>query len=150
MRPNHFEKIIGTTLYSGLIPFAPGTCGSFAALLIYLIPGFENPTIMLLCISVFTLAGFSLGGVFEKTYGKDPSIFTLDEAVGMWITLLMLPKSPLVIVIAFAVWRGMDIFKPFPANKAESLKGGYGIMLDDIIAGIYSLILVHIIVYFIY
>lgn len=150
MKLNLLEKITGSVLYTGFMPFAPGTFGSLAALLIYLIPGFENPAIMLVSISLCTVAGFSLGTKFEKIYGKDPSQFTLDEVVGTWISLLMLPKTPLIIGIAFVCWRILDIVKPFPVRRIENLNGGYGIMLDDIISAFYSLILVHFIVYFVY
>jgi phosphatidylglycerophosphatase A len=67
--------------------------------------------------------------------------------VGMWISLLFIPKQIWFILIAFVIWRILDITKPFPANIAEKLNGGLGIMLDDIIAAIYSLTITHIIIY---
>jgi len=66
--------------------------------------------------------------------------------VGMWITLLFIPKKIWFIILAFIIWRILDIVKPFPANIAEKLKGGLGIMMDDIIAGIYALSITHIII----
>ena len=149
MKLNIIEKTIGSGFFTGYIPFASGTFGSFAAVLIYLIPGFENPTIMLLAISLLTVWGFTLGDKFEGVYGKDPAQFTLDEVVGTWIALLFVPKNLYYIAISFVIWRLLDIVKPFPARQVESLKGGKGIMLDDIIAALYSLILVHIVIYFI-
>ena len=147
MSLNFFEKMFGSAFYTGYIPFAPGTFGSLAALLIYLIPGFENPTLLLVLISLFSIVGISIGTKFEAVYGKDPKQCTIDEMVGMWISLLFIPKQVLFILIAFVIWRILDITKPFPANIAEKLNGGLGIMLDDIIAAIYSLTITHIIIY---
>ncbi len=144
---NFFEKMLGSAFYTGYIPFAPGTFGSIVALLIYLIPGFENPTLLLILISLFSIVGISIGTKFETIYGKDPKQCTIDEMVGMWISLLFIPKTIWFILIAFILWRIFDITKPFPANIAEKLNGGIGIMLDDIIAAIYTLILTHIIIY---
>ena len=146
MKLNFVEKLIGSGFYSGFIPFAPGTFGSFVALLIYLIPGFENPTILLFVISLFTVLGISLGTKFESIYGKDPKQCTIDEMVGMWISLIFIPKKIWFIAFAFVVWRVLDIIKPFPANISEKLNGGIGIMLDDIIAAFYTLVIIHIII----
>jgi phosphatidylglycerophosphatase A len=136
--------------FTGYIPFASGTFGSLAALAVYLIPGFENPTIMLLLISIFTAIGIPIGSKFEKLYGKDPKQCTIDEFVGMWISLLFVPKNALFVGIAFIIWRLLDILKPFPSRTVEKIKGGWGIMLDDIIAGFYTLIIIQIVIYFIY
>ncbi len=146
MKINFLERIIGSGLFSGYIPFAPGTFGSIVALSIYLIPGMENPTILLVLISLFSVIGIPIGTKFEALYGKDPKQCTIDEMVGMWITLLFIPKKIWFIILAFIIWRVLDIVKPFPANIAEKLEGGLGIMLDDIIAAIYALVISHIII----
>jgi phosphatidylglycerophosphatase A len=150
LKLNLIEKILGSGFFTGYIPFASGTFGSLAAVIIYLIPGFENPTILLLLISIFTVVGVNLGSKFEKIYGKDPKECTIDEFVGTWISLLFLPKNLVYVLGAFLIWRIFDIIKPFPANYVEKIKGGWGIMLDDIIAGFYSFIVIQIILYFIY
>ena len=145
MKINSIEKFIGSGFYTGFIPLASGTFASIAALAIYFIPYFEKPYIILPAIFIFIVLGIQLGTKFETLYGKDPAECTVDEVVGMWITLLFLPKNILIALIAFLVWRTLDIIKPFPARKSESLKGGLGIMMDDIISAIYSLIIVHLI-----
>jgi phosphatidylglycerophosphatase A len=150
LKLNLIEKIFGSGFFTGYIPFASGTFGSLAAVIIYLIPGFENPTILLLLISIFTVVGVNLGSKFEKIYGKDPKECTIDEFVGTWISLLFLPKNLVYVLGAFLIWRFFDIIKPFPANYVEKIKGGWGIMLDDIIAGFYSFIVIQIILYFVY
>ena len=147
MKLNFFEKLIGSGFYTGYIPFASGTWGSLAALIIYLIPGFEKPVIIIPAIVIFTILGVFTGNKFDVIYGKDPAECTVDEVVGMWISLLFLPKTFLIVTAAFISWRAFDIIKPAPARQAESLPGGLGIMMDDIIAGFYSLILLHLILF---
>ncbi len=142
---NFLEKFLGSGFYTGYIPLIPGTFGSLAALVIYYIPGFENPLILIPCIIIFTFYGIYAGNKFESVYGKDPSQCTIDEVVGMWISLLFLPKTITISFITFFIWRILDIIKPFPARNFEKLKGGLGIVLDDITSGIYTLIIVHVI-----
>lgn len=146
MKINLLEKIIGSAFFTGYIPLASGTFGSIAALLIYyFVPNFEKPYIIIPAIIFVFLAGIYVGTKFEIVYGKDPAECTIDEVAGMWISLLFIPKDFLLILIAFIVWRAMDIIKPFPAKKAEALDGGLGIMLDDVVSGIYSLFIVQLI-----
>ncbi len=146
MKINFFERLFGSGFFTGYIPLASGTFGSAAALFIYWIPGFENPYILIPAVIIFTFYGIYVGTKFEKLYGKDPSQCTIDEVVGMWISLLFLPKSYLISGIAFFVWRILDIVKPFPARRLEKIEGGLGIMADDVAAGIYSLIIMHVLV----
>lgn len=145
MKINFIEKILGSGFYTGYIPFASGTFGSIAGLLIYWIPGFEKPYIIIPAILIITFYGIFIGNKFDKIYGKDPAEFTLDEIIGQWISLLFLPKTIVISLIAFISWRIFDIIKPYPAGKLEDLPGGFGIIADDIAASIYSLIFVHII-----
>jgi phosphatidylglycerophosphatase A len=91
-----------------------------------------------------------LGASSKKIYGKDPKECTIDEFVGTWISLLFVPKNAVYVAGAFLIWRFFDIIKPFPANMLEKIKGGWGIMLDDVAAGFYSFIVIQIIIYFIY
>lgn len=149
MKPiNLFEKIIGSGFFTGFIPIASGTFGSLIGLLIFLIPGFENLYVIIPSTIVLFLYGVYISGKFEKQYGKDPSQCTVDEVVGTWISLILLPKNFLVILSAFLLWRLLDIVKPFPARNSEKISGGLGIMLDDVISGIYTLIIIHLTVYF--
>ncbi len=142
------EKLLGSGFYTGYIPFASGTFGTLAALFIYLIPGFENPYVIVPAIIVFFIYGVYVGNKFENVYGKDPSECTIDEVVGTWISYLLLPKTVVIIIITFFLWRALDIFKPYPARKLENLNGGLGIMIDDVVSGFYTLIIMHLVVYF--
>ena len=147
MNLNHFEKFAGSGLYTGYSPMASGTAGSFIGLIIYWVPGFENLFIIAPAILLSFFYGNFLGSKFEKIYGKDPAEFTLDEIVGTWISLVWLPKTIGISVTAFIIWRILDVIKPQPVRKVEKLSGGLGIMLDDVIAGLYTLLIVHLLVY---
>lgn len=145
---NLFEKVIGSGLFTGYIPVASGTFGSLAAVFVYLIPGFEKLYIIIPSSVLLFFYGVYISSKFELEYGKDPSECTVDEFVGTWISLIALPKSVLITLTSFLIWRALDIIKPFPARDSEKLKAGWGIMIDDVISGFYTLIIVHIIVYF--
>ncbi len=147
MKINFFENFIGSGFYTGYFPIASGTVGSLAAIVIYLIPGFENLLIIIPAILIFMVYGIFVGTKFENQYGKDPSECTVDEVVGTWISLIALPKTLWIIVAAFFLWRILDIIKPPPARNLERLKGGLGIMIDDVISGLYTLIIMHLVVY---
>ncbi len=131
-------KAFASGLFSGFSPVASGTVGSAVGLALYYIPGFEKPFI-LLPLSLLVLAlGIKAANAMEKVYGHDPGEVTIDEVLGMWISLLFLPKNILVAALAFFIFRILDIVKPFPARRFDNLHGGYGIMLDDVVSAIYA------------
>jgi len=138
---NNLKLLLGSGLYTGYFPFTPGTIGSLLALTIYLIFDVDSILIKIVFIIIMLLIGIPLGNFFESKYGKDPKQFTLDEFVGTWITFLVIPLKIIPIIVGFLVWRALDILKPFPANKLESLRGGLGIMIDDVVSGMYSLVI---------
>ena len=72
---------------------------------------------------------------------KDPGVIVIDEVAGMMVAVLLLPRTPGVLLCAFLVFRLFDVWKPFPAREAEALRGGFGVMVDDLIAGVYALVL---------
>lgn len=148
MKINFLEKFIGSGFYTGYIKFASGTFASAAALLLYLVPGFENPTLLMAIIAFFLILGVDIGTKFESIYGKDPKECTVDELVGTWISLLFIPKKIWMLLLAFIIWRALDIIKPYPFSKLENIKGGWGIMLDDVALGFLALILNHILITF--
>ena len=144
---NWFEKLIGSGFYTGYVPIASGTFGSLVAIVIYIIPGFERLEIIIPAIILLFSYGLFVSSKFEKVYGKDPSQCTVDEVVGTWIALIALPKSFLIVFTTFLIWRVLDIIKPFPARSSEKLPGGFGIMIDDVISGFYTVVIVHLLVY---
>lgn len=140
-------KFFGSGLYSGFSPIASGTVGSVVGLAIfYLIPGFEQWWILLPAIVVTFALGVKASAEMEKRYGHDPGEVTIDEIVGMWVAMLFLPKDFLAMGIAFFLFRIFDIIKPYPARKFDNVHGGVGIMMDDIIAGLYTVASIHLIV----
>jgi phosphatidylglycerophosphatase A len=147
LKINFFEKLIGSGLYTGYSPMVSGTVGSLVATLIYLIPGFENLNIIIPITVALFLYGINVGTKFETKYGKDPAQCTIDEFVGTWISYIALPKTIGIIVVTFFLWRILDIIKPPPARNLEKLKGGMGIMIDDVVSGLYTLIIMHLVVY---
>ncbi|MGD8306939.1 MAG: phosphatidylglycerophosphatase A [Ignavibacteria bacterium] len=148
MKLNLVEKILGSGFYTGYISIASGTFGSLAALAIFMIPGFEKLHIIIPSIVIFFIYGIFVGTKFENTYGKDPAECTIDEIVGTWISFLFLPKTVGIVITTFLLWRLLDIIKPFPARNLENLKTGLGIMIDDVISGFYTLIIMQVVVYF--
>ena len=130
---------VATGLGSGYSPVAPGTAGSAVGLLLYC--GVERLTLGLQVVVVLTLfaLGVAVAGDVARRAGiEDPGIVVVDEVVGMWVSLLALPFTPIVALAAFVLFRIMDVFKPFPARQLEDLPAGWGIMADDVMAGIYA------------
>jgi phosphatidylglycerophosphatase A len=137
-----FTKAFASGLFSGYSPVASGTVGSAVGLAFYFIPGFEQVYVILpLCVLVYFM-GVKTADAMEKVYGQDPSEVTIDEVLGMWVSLLFLPKKILIAVIAFFVFRILDIVKPYPARRFDNTPGGSGVMLDDVVSGIYTNLLV--------
>jgi phosphatidylglycerophosphatase A len=131
------KYLLATGLGSGYIPYFPGTWGSIFALVIYIFVALNDFIWLIICIVTFFI-GTWVSQAVESDKGKDPGIVVIDEFVGQWVTLLFLPRIPLVFISGFFLFRIIDILKPFPARKMEDLKGGPGIMLDDLVSGIYA------------
>ena len=127
--------------YVGYIKYAPGTIASFLALLIYyFIPSIFIYQILIL-LFLLIIAFYLCFLYSENSLIKDPSYIVIDEIVGMYIAVFMLPKSILLYIVAFLLFRFFDIYKPCIINKSQNLNFGIGIMVDDILSGIFSLII---------
>jgi phosphatidylglycerophosphatase A len=145
MIPRKIAYVLGTGLGSGYVPYAPGTAGSAAAWLVFYLLPLNDYVYLVLCILVFT-AGLWSSALVEKEEGiKDPAKVVIDEWVGQWLALLFLPRIPLIMFVDFVLFRIMDISKPYPAGKSQNIRGGLGIMLDDVIAAVYSNIIMHLV-----
>lgn len=131
---------ISTCGYVGYAPFAPGTFGSAAGLLVfYAVRSTGSTTVELLAIVVLFAIGIWSGTAAEHHFGGvDPGPIVLDEVVGMLITLALLPVSPMGAFVGFVVFRVLDVIKPFPSARFEKLPGGLGVMADDGMAAIYG------------
>ncbi|MBI3004980.1 MAG: phosphatidylglycerophosphatase A [Ignavibacteriales bacterium] len=141
--PSFFVKAFASGLFSGYAPFASGTVGSLVGLAIYFIPGFEHPYAIMPASFLVFLLGIKASEAMETHYGHDPAEVTIDEVLGMWMSLWLLPKSLAIAGIGFILFRIFDIIKPFPARKFDALKGGAGVMLDDLVAAAYTNIALH-------
>jgi len=141
-------KALGTGFFSGYFPVASGTFGSLIAVLIYwFIPGMNTWYVLLaVCVLAF-IPGTIAAERLEKEHGADPSIVVIDEFIGMWIALLGLPRELLPVVLGFFAFRFFDIAKVAPANYFDRRRGGLGIMLDDVVAGIYANLLVRLVLF---
>jgi phosphatidylglycerophosphatase A len=87
-----------------------------------------------------TVAGIAASGRVERLVGrKDPGLIVIDEVAGMILSVLVVPLTPAVLIGGFLLFRFFDVVKPYPANRAQALPGGVGVMVDDLIAGAYAL-----------
>jgi len=140
------SRIIATIFHCGYLPLAPGTWASAIALLAgwYLLPHIDNSTFFISLVILFFAGVLSSRLISEEDNDEDPSYVVIDEWVGMWIPLIGIPHNWEWWAAGFVLFRIFDIIKPFPIGKLEKLKGGWGIMLDDVLAGVYALVLIQI------
>lgn len=136
-----FKKVIATGAGLGYIQPAPGTIGALGgwAIGLALLQWCSYPYIwLIILIIIFGLLGVWASGSLETIWGEDPSKVVIDEIIGIWISMLFLPPGWIALIAAFVLFRIFDIYKPLYIRKAEQLKGGWGIMADDVLAGVYT------------
>ena len=135
---------------SGLAPKAPGTFGTLAAIPFYLLLAQLDLAYYLAIVGVAFVLGVYLCDYTSNALGvHDHPGIVWDEFVGFWITMIAVPVSWEWILLGFVLFRIFDIFKPWPVKLADKrVKGGFGIMIDDVLAGIYALICIQLILYF--
>ena len=157
----NFCDFISSFFYTGKVKYAPGTFTSFITAILITIFAliFKFPASYYLYIALFLIViGVVCSHISEKTSGKtDPGWITIDEAAGMFIAVTFLnfnslPEIQIIIFIAlsFAFFRFFDIYKPFPIRQLQKLPGGVGIMIDDIIAGIFANLVARVFFYLIF
>ena len=140
----NFTKYFVTLFGIGFIPLAPGTFGSLFAILIwYVFIDLFSIFYFIVLFLFFLSVSFYFTDIYLDNYKKkDPSEVIVDEFLGQSIPLLFIVNFNIYeVLIAFVTFRFFDIYKIYPINKMEGLKGSYGVILDDIVAGIYSLII---------
>ena len=144
MRSADFSKFIATFFCLGYFPLAAGSLASaYGGLICFL---FGKQWLMIVGIFVvFTVLGFLTSQEVEKVIGqKDPSCIVIDEFCGALIAFFLLPMTPAVIWTTFFLFRAFDMFKIYPACKLEKVGGGVGVMMDDLVAGVYTNIVMQI------
>ncbi|MDD2927887.1 MAG: phosphatidylglycerophosphatase A [Candidatus Omnitrophica bacterium] len=141
-------KTISTFFYVGYFPFIPGTAGSVAAVFLFFLVK-NNPSVYFITALILLALGFLVSGRAEKLLRRhDPPCIVIDEVGGMLVSLLFLPYDIRLVVIAFVIFRILDTLKPYPISSFEKLKGGLGVMSDDIIAGLYTNLILQVVVSF--
>jgi len=132
---------LATCFKIGHLPIAPGTWGSLVAIIgWWLWLQYLDPLVFIvLIIAIFAIGVFTTNTIIAHTGEKDPSSVIIDEVVGQWLGLLILPDGMLYIVGAFVLFRFLDIFKPWPIRQMEQFPKGWGVMLDDTLAGLLTL-----------
>lgn len=145
--PLHF---ISLGFGSGLMPKAPGTFGTLAAIPLYVLMSNLELWVYIAITVVISLLGIAACSYTSKALGvHDHSGIVIDEIAGFLITMIAVPFDWLWIIIGFALFRFFDILKPWPISWLDKkVEGGFGIMIDDVLAGIFSLVCLHVIIYY--
>jgi phosphatidylglycerophosphatase A len=135
---------------SGASPFLPGTVGSLMALPFYWVLQYLPP----LQYALVVVVGFAVGVLICDKTSRDLGVedhggIVWDEIIGMWATLFLAPAGWLPMIIGFLLFRVFDIVKPWPVSLADKkVKGGFGVMLDDLLAAVYAGVALHLVLYF--
>lgn len=144
-----FIKFVATAGFLGFLPVMPGTFGSCAGLAVFFLVRSVSWGVPAAAAAALAV-GFLIAGRAERIFGeKDSRHIVIDEVAGMLIGLLFVPYDFVLCLIGFLMFRIFDTLKPFPAGRLQELKGATGIMLDDIIAGIYTNLVLQAIAYLI-
>ena len=148
---NKVSEIVSTVFYIGKLPFATGTWSRFAAFLAWFFLRFYIEGVFILYASlVLFFIGVAVSTIHaEALKDEDPAEIVIDEWVGQWIALWMVPHSFIWGFVSFSFFRIFDIFKPGPIQLMDDIKSGTGIMMDDVIAGILALLVTQSLFYFI-
>lgn len=136
---NFVVKLIGSFGFTGYFPVVPATFCSFVFVSIYLlVPGGEVVAHPAVCLATLVVS-IPVSSRMEKFYGRDPGCVVIDEVVGMQVILLGAAGVGIWGgLAAFFVFRVFDVLKPFPVNRSQKLPGGWGVVVDDLLAGVYS------------
>lgn len=140
-------QLLAVGFGSGLAPKAPGTFGTLAAIPLYLLLSMLAPLPYALMVLLLTFVGFYICGKAAEEVGvHDHPAIVWDEFIGFFITMFMVPVSWQSIVLGFILFRFFDIAKPWPISFVDKkVSGGFGIMIDDVIAGLFSLIIMQLV-----
>jgi phosphatidylglycerophosphatase A len=132
-------KASSTVFFIGYLPLIPGTFGSiFGVGLFYLLKGATAVTYFLFIFGIIALGLITSGRTEKLLNKKDPGCIVIDEVAGMLIALSFIPYDFKIIFLGFLIFRILDTLKPFPAARLQHLRGSVGVMVDDLIAGIYT------------
>jgi len=131
-------KMLSTWFYVGNFPVAPGTAASAIGAIMAMIC-LPNIFFYILVTLIVTILGFKVSGRMEEILDqKDPGCIVIDEVAGVMLAFFLLPITPVVVITTFFLFRAFDMFKIYPVNKFEQLESSAGVMMDDIVAGLYT------------
>lgn len=143
-----FYSFLATIGPIGHVPKGGGSiAAAFAALCWYFLMG-NNCTVQVIATVIVFFAGVWVSNNLEKQWGKDSNKIVIDEVLGMMVTLLFLPISLKVVLVGFVLFRFFDITKVLGIRKSEELPKGWGVMVDDLWAGVYSNLILQAMLYF--
>jgi phosphatidylglycerophosphatase A len=131
--------LFASGLGAGFSPFAPGTAGTLVAIPIeLLLSPIRSPVYELTLLTFFFFSSWIAERAQNHWQKKDDQRIVIDEIMGYFLTMLWIPKTLLFISVGFLLFRLLDIAKPFPCRQLEKVRGGFGVVLDDVFAGIYA------------
>jgi phosphatidylglycerophosphatase A len=163
---NRFYKFMGSGFGAGWLPVAPGTWGAAVAVLPLFFFTKTHPSvsdtfgrssnaifssfhgiytfILTILVVIFTWIGVKAVDFLQEEWGDDPKQVVIDEMIGVWIAILGLPLTVPNLILGFILFRFFDIAKPLGIRQLEKIKGGWGVMLDDVLAGVYANIILQV------
>jgi len=145
------NRLIATLFFIGYAPVASGTVGTALVAVLYWLFFLFSPPLELIGWLIVLVVAFAVGvytaDKAAPEWGKDPGQVVVDEGVGFLFTVALLPTDAWTLIVGFFVFRALDIVKPPPARQLESLPGGWGIVVDDVIAGIYGNLILRVLLY---
>jgi phosphatidylglycerophosphatase A len=154
----NIHKIIASGLGTGFAPIAPGTVGSILGVFLfwifnYLLTGFNISFRMILVLNLFAIIFVMLAGIYSikkvhQQWEHDASQIVIDEIIGVWIAAFAVPFMWKYYLYAIILFRFFDITKPFFIRKLDKMNSNWSVMLDDVLAGVYSLIVIQVLLYF--
>ena len=141
-----WQEIVVSFFYLGRFPIAPGTVGTLGAMIVLIMLEIDNIIHLSGMIGLCYVGGLKAASWCEKEFGKDPSVFVIDEVVGYWVAVLIFwigidvydSQDFFSLIILFILFRFFDITKLGPVKKMEEIEGGHGILLDDVVAGVFA------------
>lgn len=143
-RPRHPAHWLAFGFGAGLSPYAPGTVGTAVAVPLYLALQYLTPiSYFAVVLGLFLLGVWACGKTAHDLGDKDPAGVVWDEVVGYLVAMFMAPPGWAFIAVGFVLFRVFDIFKPYPIYQLQSAPGGWGVILDDVLAGIYTALVLH-------
>ena len=144
-RPGVLDRLavlIATVFGVGYAPIAPGTVGSIVTVVFLGFFPFSRVGLVVFLVLVVVIGTWAAHRAERVIGGKDPGAIVIDEVAGMTLSVIAFPLTPEVLAAGLALFRVFDVIKPPPARESQRIKGGVGVMIDDLIAGLYALAII--------